>query len=218
MEAVIRDFGDGIHTKTRSFTFYEHFLEEYDARRTHERGVFYTPRRWSPTSCVAWTRLLRTSLVSKMDSPISATWGETGGARRYRGNSRCGLIPSSRLFKSSIPLRAPARSLWRLSTSFSHHDSELEAQPVTDARESRLAGTSMCRTSASTPAWIRALMAPYAIAHLKVGLKLYETGYRFQSDERARIYLTNALEPPSDDSKQMILPNGCRRSPTRPRR
>ena len=38
-------------------------------------------------------------------------------------------------------------------------------------------------------------MAPYAIAHLKIGLKLYETGYRFGSDERARVYLTNALEP-----------------------
>ena len=43
-------------------------------------------------------------------------------------------------------------------------------------------------------------MAPYAIAHLKVGLKLYETGYRFGSDERARIYLTNALEPAQDFS------------------
>ena len=41
------------------------------------------------------------------------------------------------------------------------------------------------------------LMAPYAIAHMKIGLKLYETGYRFGSDERARIYLTNALEPAS---------------------
>ena len=43
-------------------------------------------------------------------------------------------------------------------------------------------------------------MAPYAIAHLKIGLKLYETGYRFDSDERARIYLTNALEPAQDFS------------------
>jgi SOS-response transcriptional repressor LexA len=46
-------------------------------------------------------------------------------------------------------------------------------------------------------------MAPYAIAHLKVGLKLYESGYRFGSAERARIYLTNALEPASDSKKQM---------------
>ncbi len=47
------------------------------------------------------------------------------------------------------------------------------------------------------------LMAPYAIAHLKIGLKLYETGYRFGSKERARVYLTNALEPAQ---KQMSLP------------
>src|ERR1019366_6352603 len=46
------------------------------------------------------------------------------------------------------------------------------------------------------------LMAPYAIAHLKIGLKLYETGYRFGTDERARVYLTNALEPPGDEQAQ----------------
>jgi len=46
------------------------------------------------------------------------------------------------------------------------------------------------------------MMAPYAIAHMKVGLKLYETGYRFGSEERARIYLTNALEPASEEKKQ----------------
>ena len=39
------------------------------------------------------------------------------------------------------------------------------------------------------------MMAPYAIAHMKIGLKLSETGYRFATEERARIYLTNALEP-----------------------
>jgi predicted helicase len=44
------------------------------------------------------------------------------------------------------------------------------------------------------------LMAPYAIAHLKIGLKLYETGYRFGSDKRAQVYLTNALEPARDFS------------------
>ena len=51
-------------------------------------------------------------------------------------------------------------------------------------------------------------MAPYAIAHLKIGLKLFETGYRFGSDERARIYLTNALEPAHDfsDSLQLTIP------------
>ncbi|MBA7596877.1 hypothetical protein ES703_03867 [subsurface metagenome] len=38
------------------------------------------------------------------------------------------------------------------------------------------------------------LMAPYAVAHLKLGLLLQETGYKFTSDQRLGIYLTNTLE------------------------
>jgi len=38
------------------------------------------------------------------------------------------------------------------------------------------------------------LVAPYAIAHLKLGLLLRETGYKFAKDERLGIYLTNTLE------------------------
>ncbi len=38
------------------------------------------------------------------------------------------------------------------------------------------------------------LMAPYAIAHLKLGLQLQQTGYKFETEERLGIYLTNTLE------------------------
>ena len=38
------------------------------------------------------------------------------------------------------------------------------------------------------------LMAPYAMAHLKLGLLLQDTGYKFEGDQRLGIYLTNALE------------------------
>jgi len=38
------------------------------------------------------------------------------------------------------------------------------------------------------------LMAPYAVAHLKLGLLLQETGYEFHSDQRLGIYLTNTLD------------------------
>src|SRR5690242_14974741 len=44
------------------------------------------------------------------------------------------------------------------------------------------------------------MMAPYAIAHMKLGLKLSSTGYRFASSARAQIYLTNSLEPPMEIS------------------
>jgi len=38
------------------------------------------------------------------------------------------------------------------------------------------------------------LMAPYAVAHLKLGLLLQQTGYEFKSEQRLGIYLTNTLE------------------------
>lgn len=48
------------------------------------------------------------------------------------------------------------------------------------------------------------LMAPYTIAHLKLGLLLGQLGYQFGSNERLGIYLTNALE--GAPSAQLALP------------
>jgi hypothetical protein len=38
------------------------------------------------------------------------------------------------------------------------------------------------------------LMAPYAMAHMKLGVQLQESGYNFTGDQRLGIYLTNTLE------------------------
>jgi predicted helicase len=48
------------------------------------------------------------------------------------------------------------------------------------------------------------LMAPYTIAHMKLGLLLKDQGYQFEHSERLGVYLTNALE--SLSSEQMTLP------------
>jgi hypothetical protein len=51
IEAVICDFGDRNPQEDPVIHFYEPFLKEYDAKRRMQRGVFYTPARWSPASC-----------------------------------------------------------------------------------------------------------------------------------------------------------------------
>ena len=38
------------------------------------------------------------------------------------------------------------------------------------------------------------LMAPYAIAHLKLSLFLQESGYEFDPNQRLKVYLTNTLD------------------------
>ena len=47
------------------------------------------------------------------------------------------------------------------------------------------------------------LMAPYAIAHLKIGMQLQETGYTFGSDQRLGIFLTNTLEEAAEKSERL---------------
>jgi len=48
------------------------------------------------------------------------------------------------------------------------------------------------------------LMAPYAVAHLKLGMELQETGYKFGSEQRLGIYLTNTLEEAARKSQQLF--------------
>ncbi len=48
-------------------------------------------------------------------------------------------------------------------------------------------------------------MAPYAVAHMKLGLQLAETGYDFQKDERLRVYLTNTMEEAHEVSRMPLF-------------
>ena len=48
------------------------------------------------------------------------------------------------------------------------------------------------------------LMAPYAVAHLKLGMQLQKTGYQFGSDQRLGIYLTNTLEEAAKKTDQLF--------------
>lgn len=49
------------------------------------------------------------------------------------------------------------------------------------------------------------LMAPYSVAHLKLGIQLQETGYRFQGTQRLGVYLTNTLEEAAKKSQQLLF-------------
>ena len=48
------------------------------------------------------------------------------------------------------------------------------------------------------------LIAPYAVAHLKLGVELQNSGYEFQSEKRLGIYLTNTLEEAAKRTEKMF--------------
>jgi predicted helicase len=49
------------------------------------------------------------------------------------------------------------------------------------------------------------MMAPYAVAHMKIAMVLKDTGYDFSCSSRLNVYLTNTLEEPGSSEAQMTL-------------
>lgn len=49
------------------------------------------------------------------------------------------------------------------------------------------------------------LMAPYSVAHLKIGIHLQSTGYKFSGDRRLGVFLTNTLEETPDRKEHLFI-------------
>lgn len=200
MEAVVRDFGDRNPQEDPVIHFYELFLKEYDAKKRMQRGVFYTPRPVVSFIVRSVDELLRSEFGLEDGLADVTTWGEI--TKRHKGlKVPNGVSPEQDFVQILDPATGTGTFLvevidliqktmvvkWKAQ---GHGEKKIEAlwnEYVPLHLLSRMHGYEL-------------LMAPYAIAHLKIGLKLYETGYRFGSEERARIYLTNALEPAYDSS------------------
>ena len=199
MEAVVRDFGDHNPQEDPVIHFYEHFLAAYDKKQKVSRGVFYTPRPVVSYIVRSVDQLLRSKFGLTDGLADTTTWGEM--AERHK---ELKIPEETSPTQAFVQILDPAtgtgtflvevidlihNTMVEKWTAQGHGERTIEAlwnEYVPKDLLPRLYGYEI-------------LMAPYAIAHLKIGLKLFETGYRFDSDERARVYLTNALEPPGQE-------------------
>ena len=203
MEAVVRDFGDKNPQEDPVIHFYELFLKEYDAKKRMQRGVFYTPRPVVSYIVRSVHELLQTEFGLADGLADTATWGEMA-TRNADLTIPEGVKPDDRFVTILDPATGTGTFLveaievihrtlvekWKCEGDGEEKILDLWNDYVPEHLLPRLHGYEL-------------LMAPYAIAHLKIGLKLHETGYRFKSSGRTRIYLTNALEPAHDFSSQL---------------
>lgn len=202
MEAVLRDFGDRNPDEDPAIHFYELFLKEYDPEKRMQRGVFYTPRPVVSFIVRSVHELLQKEFGLTDGLADISIWREV--AARHKGLTiPDGVSPDEPFVKVLDPATGTGtflveaieiiyetmRNKWLKAGHMALEISNMWNRYVPKHLLPRIYGYEL-------------LMAPYAIAHMKIGLKLFETGYRFGSDERARIYLTNSLEPPGDDKKQ----------------
>ena len=205
IEAVLRDFGDRNPLEDPVIHFYELFLREYDPKRRMERGVFFTPYPVVNHLVESVDRVLRDELGLVDGLADVTTWREFSSA-----NESLSIPPGVDPDEPVVQILDPATGTGTFLVQV------IDRIYRTVSEKLRSAGLARSQAQDAWNAYVDAdllprlhgfelLMAPYAIAHLKVGLKLLETGYEFNGAERAHIYLANTLEPPADSHGQMDL-------------
>lgn len=177
--AILADFGKRTRQEDPVVHFYETFLQHYDPNLREMRGVYYTPE-----PVVSY-------IVRSVDLLLKKQF-----------KLREGLADSSRLDSGlhKVQILDPAVGTGTfLYAVFNHIFAKF------------------AKTKGMWSAYVREhllprihgfelLMAPYMVAHMKLGLQLQEMGYEFDSDERLRIFLTNSLEDAHEKGSTPTLP------------
>ena len=213
MDAVLRDFGNRTRGEDPVMHFYEEFLRAYDKKLKVQRGVFYTPQPVVSYIVRSVHELLQTEFGLVDGLADTATWGEMlmrhSGLKLppltdEPGETRT-ISPDEPFVLILDPATGTATFLVEIiEVIFRTLKAKWKLQRLTDAQQSAAWNEYVPKNLLPRLHAYELMMAPYAIAHMKVGLKLAETGYRFGTDERARIYLTNALEEADDRQAKLI--------------
>lgn len=174
MPGILKDFGKGEGKEDPVVHFYETFLSHYDPKMRELRGVYYTPE-----PVVSY-------IVRSVDWILKETFKlKDGLADNTKTDIREG---KQKIETHRVHVLDPATGtgtflyevIRQISESFKGNKG-LWPGYVSDHLLPRIHGFEL-------------LMAPYAIAHLKLGLELKRLGYDFRSEERLGVYLTNTLE------------------------
>jgi hypothetical protein len=206
MEAVVRDFGNRNPAEDPVIHFYENFLNAYDSSIRFQRGVFYTPRPVVSFLVNSIHQTLIDEFGLEDGLADTTTWGqlalrmsinlpdEVSASDPFVSILDPAVGTGTFLIETIDVIYRTLRSRWELESNSESEIKKLWNQYVPRNLLPRIHGFEL-------------LMAPYAMAHLKIGLKLLETEYEFIGDERARVFLTNALEPENDVQLRLgVLP------------
>lgn len=198
MDRVLEDFGNRNPRKDPVIHFYEDFLREYDSEQKVDAGIFYTPPAVVGFIVRGVDEMLRTEFDLPLGLADTTTWGEL--AKRHDKITVPDHIDPDQPFVQILdPATGTGTFLVEVidlihKRMVEHWQGEhMPSADIKAAWNEYVPTHLLPRLTA-----FELKMAAYSIAHMKIGLKLVETGYTFGSDERAHILLTNSLQPPRD--------------------
>lgn len=204
LPAILRDFGNKSQGEDPVIHFYQDFLNSYNKKLRIQRGVFYTPQSVVSYIVRSVHELLQIEFGLADGLADTSTWGEM---MKKHPNLKPPMLTDD--VGKEYPLSPDEPFVQILDPATGTATFLVEVIDVIHCTLTAKWKQQCLTETQRNTAWneyvpthllprlhaFELMMAPYAIAHMKIGLKLAETGYHFNNEERVRIYLTNALEP-----------------------
>lgn len=175
MDVILQDFREKQNREDIVIRFYEDFLAAYKPDMRERRGVYYTPE----------------PVVSYMVRSVDVLLKE-------KFNKPLGLAdPEVMILDPACGTGTFLLKICQIIYDRFHAEREAIVAKVGNISWSEYVSNHLLPRIFG----FELLMAPYAIAHLKLGLFLEETGYQFDSGKRLGVYLTNTLDDPKQQSE-----------------
>ncbi|QYX34232.1 N-6 DNA methylase [Sphaerospermopsis torques-reginae ITEP-024] len=186
MAEILKDFGKRTRREDPVVHFYETFLAEYDSKMRESRGVYYTPEP------------VVNYIIKSVDYVLKHKFNISKGLADSKKIKIPNLKGEGDIETHQVLILDPAvgtgtfmyRIIDYIYENFKSQKG-MWSSYVSQHLLPRLFGFEL-------------LIAPYTVAHMKLGLQLQELGYDFSSDERLRIYLTNTLQEAFQLEEQVI--------------
>ncbi|MFN9258690.1 N-6 DNA methylase, partial [Microcystis sp.] len=185
-EGILSSFGKRTRKQDPVVHFYETFLAEYDSKMRESRGVYYTPE-----PVVSYmVRSVDYILKNKFQIPKGLADAKKITIKNPNNSQETQEVHQVLILDPAVGTGTFLHSVIDHIYDSFRQQKGMWSSYVSKHLLPRLFGFEL-------------LMAPYTVAHMKLGLQLQELGYDFSADERLGIYLTNTLQeafqiPPAD--------------------
>ena len=194
MPKVMKNFGKATGQADPMIHFYEDFLRYYDPKQKKACGVYYTPEP------------VVHFIVNAVDEILKTRFNLSDG---LADTSKVTIRQTSNLYTDNR-----TKDHKRYETREYHKVQILDPATGTGTFLAEVVRKIYSGMENQKGAWqnyveehllprlngFEFMMAPYAVAHLKLDMVLAQTGYKARQDKRLRIFLTNSLEECDHDT------------------
>ena len=194
MPKVMKNFGKATGQADPMIHFYEDFLRYYDPKQKKACGVYYTPEP------------VVHFIVNAVDEILKSRFNLSDG---LADTSKVTIRQTSNLYTDNR-----TKDHKKYETHEYHKVQILDPATGTGTFLAEVVRKIYSGMENQKGAWqnyveehllprlngFEFMMAPYAVAHLKLDMVLAQTGYKARQDKRLRIFLTNSLEECDHDT------------------